>query len=250
MSFRGRAAAEVFNIADSEMMPVRFWGIPRIARVGAHLLRFQFTISNDSALAAQPAPSSSYKPQGVPMTVILGISGSLRTRSLNSALLRAAAQTMPAGSTLEIGDIKGIPLYDGDIEAGAGIPQSVKDLKERIAAADGLLLATPEYNNSLPGVLKNAIDWLSRPPADIPRIFGNRPVALAGVSPGGFGTVLAQSAWLPVLRALGTRPWFGSRLLVPRAGTLFNEAGELTDAQTREQVKQFMEGFVAFARQG
>jgi chromate reductase, NAD(P)H dehydrogenase (quinone) len=69
-----------------------------------------------------------------------------------------------------------------------------------------LLLATPEYNNSMPGALKNAIDWLPRPPSDIPRIFGNRPVAVMGASPGGFGTVLAQNAWLPVLRTLGVRP--------------------------------------------
>jgi len=78
----------------------------------------------------------------------------------------------------------------------------VTDLKEAIAASDGLLLATPEYNNSIPGVFKNAIDWLSRPPADIKRVFGGKPLAILGASPGGFGTVLSQSAWLPVLRYL------------------------------------------------
>lgn len=135
------------------------------------------------------------------MTTIIGIAGSLRTGSINSAVLRAAAQFMPAGSTLEIASIKGIPLYDGDLEAQEGIPQPVTDLKDRIAAADGLLLATPEYNNSIPGVFKNAIDWLSRPSADIPRGFHNRSTAIIGASPSGFGTVLAQNAWLPVLRA-------------------------------------------------
>jgi chromate reductase len=84
----------------------------------------------------------------------------------------------------------------------------------RAAAANGLLLVTPEYNNAMPGVFKNAIDWLSRPPQDIPRVFGGRPVALMGATPGGLGTVLAQTAWLPVVRALGMQPWFGTPLSV------------------------------------
>ena len=94
------------------------------------------------------------------MTTILGISGSLRSGSINSALLRAAANAMPAGAKLEIGSIKGIPLYDGDVEAAQGLPDAVVKLKERVVATDGLLLVTPEYNNSIPGVFKNAIDWL------------------------------------------------------------------------------------------
>ena len=138
------------------------------------------------------------------MTTILGLSGSLRSGSLNSSLLRAAVGEMPKGVTLEVGSIKGIPLYDGDLEAAQGLPDAVVKLKERVVATDGLLLVTPEYNNSLPGVFKNAIDWLTRPAADIPRVFGNRPVAVMGASPGGFGTLLAQSAWLPVLKTLGT----------------------------------------------
>jgi NAD(P)H-dependent FMN reductase len=137
------------------------------------------------------------------MTKIVGIAGSLRAASFNAALLRTAAGLMPSGASLEIASIKGIPLYDGDVEANEGIPQVVAALKEQIAAADGLLLVTPEYNNAMPGVFKNAIDWLSRPPSDIPRIFGNRPTAVIGASPGGFGTILAQNAWLPVLRTLG-----------------------------------------------
>lgn len=180
------------------------------------------------------------------MTVIVGVSGSLRAGSYNSALLRAATQLMPAGATLEIASIKGIPLYDGDIEANQGIPQAVDDLKARIVAADGLLLVTPEYNNSIPGVFKNAIDWLSRPPADSGRIFGDRRVAVIGASPGGFGTMLSQAAWLPVLRTLGTRHWSGGRLMVSRASSVFNEAGELTDDRVREQLRQFMAGFVSF----
>src|SRR5438132_1045358 len=104
------------------------------------------------------------------MPHIIGVAGSLRAGSYNAALLRAAASLTPAGSEMTIATLHGIPLYDGDVEAG-GMPEAVERLKEQIAGADGLLIATPEYNNSSPGVLKNAIDWLSRPPADIPRVF-------------------------------------------------------------------------------
>ncbi|HVK94062.1 MAG TPA: NADPH-dependent FMN reductase [Noviherbaspirillum sp.] len=182
------------------------------------------------------------------MTTVIGISGSLRAASFNGALLRAAAQLMPPGSQLEIATIKGIPLYDGDLEAAEGLPQSVEALKDRIAGADGLLLATPEYNNGIPGVFKNAIDWLSRPPADIPRVFHDRPVAVIGASPGGFGTILAQDAWLPILHTLGTRPWFGGRLMVSRAGSVFDAGGNLVDEKIRGQLQQFLEGFVASLR--
>lgn len=181
------------------------------------------------------------------MTTITGIAGSLRTGSYNAALLRAAAHMMPAGARLDIASIQGIPLYDGDVETREGAPAAVTALKERIVAGDGLLLVTPEYNHSIPGVLKNAIDWLSRPPSDSPRVFGGRPVALIGASMGGFGTVLAQNAWLPVLRALGMRPWFGARLLVSNAARVFDERGEIIDDRIREQLAQFMRGFAEFA---
>jgi chromate reductase len=182
------------------------------------------------------------------MTRIIGVAGSLRAGSFNAALLRAAAGLMPGGSRLEIATIKGIPLYDGDVEASEGIPQTVVALKDQIAAGDGLLLVTPEYNNAMPGVFKNAIDWLSRPSADIPRVFGNRPVAVIGASPGGFGTILAQNAWLPVLRTLGMQPWFGGRLLVSRAGNVFNDAGEMTDEKMKSQLQQFIHGFADFVK--
>ncbi len=183
------------------------------------------------------------------MIKLLGISGSLRKASLNSALLANAARLMPDGAEMVIGSIHGIPLYNGDVEAAEGIPEPVRVLKDQIASSQGLLLVTPEYNNSIPGVLKNAVDWLSRPPADIPRIFGDRPVAIMGASPGGFGTVLAQNAWLAVLRTLGTRPWAGGRLLLSRAVQAFNESGELTDATVQQQLRHFLSGFVAFARE-
>ena len=153
---------------------------------------------------------------------------------------------MPPSATLEIASIKGIPLYDGDVEAAHGIPEPVARLKDQIASADGLLLVTPEYNNSIPGVFKNAIDWLSRPSADIARVFGGRRVAVIGASPGGFGTLLSQTAWLPVLKTLGTQPWFGARLQVSRAGEVFDAQGNLVDERVREQLRKFMHGFAAF----
>jgi chromate reductase len=177
---------------------------------------------------------------------IIGIAGSLRTKSFNSALLHAATEHVAEGSTLEIASIRDIPLYDADVEESSGVPAIVQQLKDRVAAADGLLLVSPEYNNSIPGVFKNVIDWMSRPPKDIPRVFAGRPVAVMGATPGPNGTLLAQTAWLPVLRVLQTRPWFGGRLLVSNAGKVFDANGALVDTNVREQLKTFMNGFQAF----
>jgi len=180
------------------------------------------------------------------MTKILAISGSLRAKSYNTALLRAAQMLAAPDTTLDIATLHGIPLYDGDVEEREGVPQIVNDLKARIRASDGLLLATPEYNNGIPGVFKNAIDWLSRPPADIPKIFANRPVAVIGASPGGFGTILAQTSWHAVLRTLGTRHWSGGRLLVSRANHVFDENGSITDETVRKQLQDFLRGYAQF----
>ncbi|HEX9853073.1 MAG TPA: NADPH-dependent FMN reductase [Woeseiaceae bacterium] len=180
------------------------------------------------------------------MIRILGISGSLRGGSFNTALLRAAQALAPADGQLDVVTLAGIPLYDGDLELRAGIPAAVNELKQRVVESDGLLLATPEYNNGIPGVFKNAIDWLSRPSSDIPRVFGNRPIAVIGASPGGFGTILAQSAWLPVLRTLGARQWFGARLMVSKAGQVFDADGKLQDEDLRKRLANYLQGFAKF----
>jgi chromate reductase, NAD(P)H dehydrogenase (quinone) len=185
------------------------------------------------------------------MSTIVGISGSLRHGSYNAALLRAAVELAPAGLAIEVVSIRDFPLYDGDVEAEHGVPEPVAVAKERIAAADGLLLATPEYNNSIPGVFKNAIDWLSRPPKDVPRVFGGKPVGLVGATPGPGGTILAQAAWLPVLRTLGAELWSGPRVYVSNAAKVFDSSGRLVDEGIRATVARHLAGFSEFvARAG
>ncbi len=179
------------------------------------------------------------------MTTILGLSGSLRGASVNSGLLRAAVDAAPAGTTILPGDIRQVPLYDADLEAASGLPAAVQTLQAQLRDAHALLLVTPEYNNGIPGVFKNAIDWMSRGEGLVN--FKGKPVAVIGASPGGFGTILAQNHWLPVLRTLGTRPWFQGRLMVSRAGTLFDDRGDLSDERTRAALAEFIAGFATFA---
>lgn len=180
------------------------------------------------------------------MKPLLAISGSLRTGSYNTALLRQASALVAPTLQLDIVTLHGIPLYDGDLERESGVPAAVLALQQRIIDSAGVILATPEYNSGIPGVFKNAIDWLSRPTERIPTVFGDRPIAVLGASPGGFGTVQAQSAWLPVLRALGVRLWSGQRLLVSRAHTLFDPEGGLTDPATSKRLSDFVSGFHTF----
>ena len=180
------------------------------------------------------------------MVHLLGISGSLRAGSYNTALLRAASALSGDDVTLDVATLHGIPLYDADLEAREGLPPAVADLKARVVASDGVLLVTPEYNNGIPGVFKNAIDWLSRGTPDIAAVFGGRPFALIGASPGGFGTVMSQAHWLPVLKTLGVQLWAGNRLMVSRAGQAFNANGELIDQKVREQLAGFVRGFARF----
>ena len=180
------------------------------------------------------------------MPTILGLVGSVRRASFNAALLRAAIEVAPATVDIEIASIAGIPLYNGDDETANGLPEPVRALKEQIAAADGLLLVTPEYNNSIPGVFKNAIDWLSRPGSDIPRVFGSRAAGIIGASPGRGGTILAQAAWLPVMRVLGLRPWYGRTVYVSNANNAFDKDGRLIDDPVRKQLAAYMAGFAEF----
>jgi chromate reductase, NAD(P)H dehydrogenase (quinone) len=179
------------------------------------------------------------------MHTVVGLSGALREGSYNAALLRAAVRLAPAELVIDAASIKGIPLYDADVEA-AGIPLAVSALKARIADSAGLLLVTPEYNQSIPGVFKNAIDWLSRPGKDTARVFGSKPVGLIGATPGPGGTRLAQTAWLPVLRALGLQPWFGKQLYVAGAGQVFDAKGELVDAKVEQLLRDYLSGFAKF----
>jgi NAD(P)H-dependent FMN reductase len=180
------------------------------------------------------------------MSTIVGIAGSLRRNSYNTALLRAAVELAPSGLTIEVASIREFPLYDGDVEVEQGVPECVRAVKDRIAAAAGLLLLTPEYNNSIPGVFKNAIDWLSRPPKDVPRVFGGRPVAIMGATPGPGGTMLAQAAWLPVLRTLGTELWSGPRVYLSNAAKAFDVDGRLIDEAIRGTVAKHLAGFSEF----
>lgn len=150
---------------------------------------------------------------------------------------------------MELASIREIPLYDGDLET-QGFPPAVTALKDRIAGARGLLIVTPEYNNSVPGVLKNAVDWLTRG-GDMARVFGDLPIGLMGATPGPGGTRLAQTAWLPVLRQLGCHPFFGKSLYVSGAATVFDAEGNLVDDKIRKLLTGYVEAFtdVALATQ-
>lgn len=177
------------------------------------------------------------------MPRILGISGSLRKNSFNSALLRAAEGMFP--NVIERGVIDDVPFYNGDVEL-IGVPDPVIRLKQQLIAADGLLLVTPEYNQSMPGVLKNVVDWLSRPSLDVTNAFRDKPVALIGATPGGFGTILGQDAWLPVFRGLGSRFWTGGRLMVAGASRVFDDQGSLIDETIQQRLNIFLQGFIEY----
>ena len=181
------------------------------------------------------------------MTNIIGISGSLRKGSYNSALLQTAKSLMPSRSELQIVSIEDIPLFNEDVEK-EGAPDIVNSIKEKIISADALLISTPEYNHGIPGVLKNAIDWISRPPADIAKVFAGKPFALMGATPGGFGTVYAQTSWLQTIQYLKLRPCFANSLYVSAAHQKFDANLKLTDEATLTALKKFLEDFVGFIR--
>jgi chromate reductase len=167
---------------------------------------------------------------------VLGISGSLRQASFNTMALRAAQKLAPEGMCIEIADISTIPLYNDDVRA-AGYPDSVTQLKERVRAADAVLLVTPEYNFSIPGVLKNTLDWLSRPPAPP---FDGKPVAIMGASPGMLGTARVQYHLRQVLLFLNTFTVNKPEVFINQAASKFSPEGELTDAATAQMITELL----------
>jgi chromate reductase, NAD(P)H dehydrogenase (quinone) len=164
----------------------------------------------------------------------LGISGSLRKGSYNTAILRAAPELLPEGMTLEMADISEFPLYDEDVRQ-AGFPAPVQKLREQIAAADALVFVTPEYNYSVSGVLKNAIDWASRPPN---QPFDGKPVGIMGVTPSLWGTTRAQYHLRQICVYLNMLPLNKPEVLVAGAQGRFDTELRLTDKTTRDLVAQ------------
>jgi chromate reductase len=168
---------------------------------------------------------------------VLAVSGSLRRGSFNTAALRAAADLAPQGMSIEIVALHGIPNFDADVEA-AGFPAEVAALREGIAAADALLIATPEYNWSIPGVLKNALDWASRGGEDSP--LRGKPAAILGAG-GRLGTVRAQTHLREILRHNQVRVVGLPEVLIDSAETCFDAAGRLTDERFRSQIRRLLE---------
>ena len=176
---------------------------------------------------------------------ILGVAGSLRAGSFNRSLLRAAVELAPNGMTIELFDLLQVPLYNGDVEA-AGDPPGVAALKQAIAAADGVLMATPEYNHGVPGVMKNALDWASRPPRAAP--LGGKPVGLIGASPGQTGTARGQSQLRQAFEFTNSYCMPQPELLVFRAHEKFDAEGRLTDPATAEYLQRYLAAFGDWVR--
>jgi chromate reductase, NAD(P)H dehydrogenase (quinone) len=175
---------------------------------------------------------------------VLGIAGSLRKGSLNRAALRAAGELLPESMTLETFDLAPIPMFNGDVEA-AGMPVPVRKFRERIAAADALLLVSPEYNNSMPAVLKNAIDWASRPPENA---FEGKPAAIMGASPGAFGTILGQDHLRRVCRVVDLIVMNYPEVYITRAGDKFDAEGKLTDETVRRRIRTLLAALADWTR--
>jgi chromate reductase, NAD(P)H dehydrogenase (quinone) len=176
---------------------------------------------------------------------VAGIAGSLRRASFNRGLLRAAVQSAPRGMTIEPLEIRELPHYDADLDVEGG-PEVVRAFKARIIEADGLLIATPEYNYSMSGVLKNALDWASRAPE---RAMQNKPVAIVGATPGRWGTVRSQMALRQMLVFPACRVLPAPLFQVAGAREHFDAEGNLTDADTREQLVGVLEAFATWIRQ-
>ena len=168
---------------------------------------------------------------------IAGICGSLRKGSYNAFLLKAAEQLLPEDTSLVVASIEGLPLYDADLDLPAAKerPASVNSFRKILSEVDAILIASPEYNYSIPGGLKNAIDWASRG-VDSPLL--NKPVALIGASIGLFGTARMQMAFLPVFQYLNMQVVYKPEVLVTQANTKFDEHGNLTDEKAKEFLTQ------------
>ena len=178
---------------------------------------------------------------------VLGLSGSLRKHSYNTALLRAARKLAPAGMTIDIYDLSSIPMYNDDIRQDTGYPPAAAHLREQIRKADALLIASPEYNRSVPGVLKNAIDWASRRP-DQP--FKHKPIAITGVSNGALGAAFANYHLRQIFVYLDARMLNGPEVMVGNAKLKFDNAGQLTDQSTRDFLASHLQSLYALARSG
>jgi chromate reductase, NAD(P)H dehydrogenase (quinone) len=174
---------------------------------------------------------------------VVGAAGSPRRRSFNRALLQAARDLSPPELRIEIHDLAGIPLFDEDTEL-AGIPYSVARLREAVASADGFLVATPEYNHGVPGVMKNAFDWLSRPAGE--SVLDGKPAAIMGATPGTIGTARAQSQLRQSFVFTNTPVMPQPEVLVARAHERFDAEGRLTDESTRAFVAAFLTQFVSW----
>jgi len=171
---------------------------------------------------------------------LMGISGSLRSSSFNTALLRAAQELMPEGMGMEIYDLAPIPMYDQDLVKDGKFPEPVEAMRRKMTESDGLMIATPEYNFSVPGVLKNALDWASRPP-DSP--LEGKPAAIMGATSGNFGTVRAQMHLRQVLLYSNTHTLRKPEVLVMNAAEKFDGNGRLVDETTRDFLRQMLEAY-------
>lgn len=177
--------------------------------------------------------------------VVCAIAGSLRRASYNRALLRAAQELAPEGMEIRIFDLIDVPLYNEDVEA-QGDPEPVRALKSAIGEADALLIATPEYNHGVPGVLKNAIDWASRPPRGA--VLAGKPAAVFGASPGVTGTARAQTQLRASFVFTQTPALLQPEILVYRAHEKFDAEGRLTDEKTREFVGRLLRELAEWTR--
>lgn len=175
---------------------------------------------------------------------ILAFAGSLRKQSYNKAILAAALEMVPEKTTLEIFDLEGIPSFNQDLENQP--PDKVREFKSKIRAADAILIATPEYNYSIPGVLKNALDWASRPYGD--NAFDRKPVAIMGASVGMLGTARAQYDLRRSFVFLNMFPLNQPEVMVPLAQDKVNSSGKLTDEKTRKKIAELLRSLVDWTR--